>query len=159
MKGDSMKASFESMIDLAKEVSASIVESGQEHMPMLIVRARESVSVIGMPVPKEQFRGMMVHLLQSCAADAYVLVNEAWAAKLSPESPIVKELCDGDVAVHELHPDDREEIVIITAARNDKEIVCWHAVIDSDLGTGCRKLRSWDKMEGQLTGRMIVERW
>lgn len=157
-----MSTGLDKLVEFAKDASKAVVQSGQEHVPMLIVRAGEELTIVVVEVPKAVFRDAAIHLLRKLRADAYVLVNEGWRSNVAKDSPIVQDLVDGKVTVSQLHPDDRDEVLLVTAVENGGDIVCWNAMIEVDWlnDEECvRRLCPWERMGDIVTGRMVIERW
>lgn len=154
------------MIDLdqaiqsAKEQSKAIVESGEEHQPIMLALTPQGINpMLLRGIDKDRFKEVIGGLLRQLHAYAYIFINEAWAADLDKDSPLVQELLSGRKKISELPPDDRIESLMIMAAENGKSYRLWSAKI---LYTrdGDRYLGEWEEKKGEgPTGRLILREW
>lgn len=154
-----MKPTLDEMIEDVKKISRQIVEAGQEHVPIMIVRIGERLNGVQLiDLDKPNFQERISRMLRQLGADAYVFVHEAWEATLSKDSPWAKRVKSGEIRVSELPLDDRQEVVTVIACEKGKEVVCWMARIDVDR-EGQRSLRGWEKLPGVISGRLVLREW
>lgn len=150
---------LEETIEFTKKQAKAIVESGEEHRPIMLVFTPEGITpVLLKDVDKDIFKPVISEFLQQLRAYAYIFINEAWATKLSEDSPTVQRLLKGEISVSELPLDDRDEMLIITAAENGKSYRGWSAKIRYTR-EGKRYLGEWEEIRGISTGRLILKEW
>lgn len=148
------------VIELAKSQSKDIVESGQEHIPILLAMTPASViPVVLADMNKNKFKESMGDLLRCLCAEAYVCVHEArMTLPMEEDSPLQRQVLSGETAVSQLPPDDRAEVLIVAAAENGRSYRMLAARIDYTV-EGERRLGEWREMEGDFEGRMILREW
>lgn len=150
---------LDKVIDFAKEQSRAIVESGDEHVPVMIAISPDSVNIIALVnIDKDAFVSNVSRLLRELRAHAYVFINEAWGTRLLSNSPTLRRVLNGEITVSQLPPDDKEEILTVTAVENGRSFTCWSANVKYTRD-GSRYLGEWDKMGGIPTGRLILKEW
>lgn len=150
---------IEQVIQMTKDTSRGIVESGQEHKPILIMLAPTEVINTLIPwIEKENFKEVISQLLRHFHAYAYIFINEGWAAKLDNGSPLFQELLSGRKKVLELPLDDREEMLMIMAAENKKSYRMWTANIRYTHDDK-RYLGEWKEADNIGEGRMMLKEW
>jgi len=154
------KATIEQAIDFAKKQSKEIVESGEEHIPIMIALAPEDAGIIPLvDMDKDRFKEDVSVVLRLLDAYAYVFVNEAWVARLPKDSPTVQRVFNGEVKVSELPLDDRIEMLTVAAAENGKSYRMWSAKI-RHTPEGKRYLGEWEEMRGiPVMGRLVLKEW
>lgn len=147
-------------VSLAKQQSRSIVESGEEHIPLLLVLTPSGLGLVR-PVVKDKntFKSALTELLVMLSASAYVMIYGAWSTRIDKDSPLLDRILSGELAISELPLDDREEILTITAVDNGKSYRCWAAKISYDHDN--RHLGEWKEMpkDGAASGRMVLKEW
>lgn len=140
---------LDTLVNLAKEKSREIVESGQEHVPTALIYG-EGLSIVQILGDKEAFKAGFTALLKKLHAVRYVFITEAWMTEsLRP----LRE----DIRVRDLPMDDREEALFIVAVEKGHKVKMIYAII-ADTPSG-RKLGEFSNSGGQMTGRMVVEDW
>lgn len=151
---------LEEAIQLAKEQAKAIVESGEEHQPIMLVFTPQGISAMLLEgMDKDRFKQVIGGLLHHLHAHAYILIHEAWTANLDKNSPLVQELLSGRKKVSELPPDDKTETLMIMVAENGKSYRFWSAKIRYTRD-GDRYLDEWEEKKGENpTGRMILREW
>lgn len=146
-------------VDFAKKQSKEIVESGEEHIPIILALTPESANIIPLNgMDKDRFKEDICGVLRQLNAYAYVFINEAWVAKLPIDSPTVQRIFNGEVSISELPLDDRIEMLTVAAAENGKSYRMWSAKIRYTR-EGKRYLGEWEEMGGSPTGRLILREW
>lgn len=156
---ETKKPTIEQTIQMAKDTSRNIIESGQEHKPILIMLTPTEVinTLIGW-IEKENFKGVISQLLRYFHAYAYIFINEAWVAKLDKGSPLFQELLSGRKKISELPLDDKIEMLTITMAENGKSCRIWAANIRYTRDDK-RYLEEWKEADKVGEGRMILKEW
>lgn len=154
---------LEEVTNYVKKQARNIVESGEEHQPIMLALNSEgvnacSLATINEEIFKANFKQTMSKLLQMLNAYAYIFINEAWGAKLREDSPTAKRILSGETSVSKLPLDDREEILTIMVAENGKSFYCWSAKIRYT-PEGKRYLGEWEEMLGIIGGRLILKEW
>lgn len=150
---------LEETIEFAKDISKIIIESGEEHQPIMFIFTPTGTHVTQLVnVDKNLFKPAISMLLRQFHAYAYVFINEAWGAKLSKDSPLLPKLLSGEILVSDLPPDDKEEILTIMVAENEKSYHGYSAKIKYT-SEGKRYLGEWGEMKGIATGRLILKEW
>ena len=152
---------LEQAIQFTKEQAKKIVESGEEHQPILVALTRD----IAIPIPvsslmqnKDMFKPVVGELLRQLDAYTYIFINEAWVAKLDKDSPLVPKLFRGEISVSGLPLDDKTEILTIMVAENRKTYHIWFAEIKYTPDNK-RYLGEWEEMPGSPEGRLILKEW
>lgn len=154
-----METIIEEAIEFAKEQSKGIVESGEEHQPIMLALTPGGGCIIQMAqMNKDRFKQDIAAVLRQLGAYACIFINEAWAAKLSKDSPLVPKLLRGEIKVTDLPPDDKEEILAITVAENGKSYYGWSAKILYTTDDK-RLLGKWEELKGDAEGRLILKEW
>lgn len=146
------------LIGLAKENARRIVESGEEHIHIMLIINPEGVSIVNPIGDKDTFKPVMTAFLNMINASGYVQVVETWSARLTRDSPLVEKICSGEVKVSELPPDDRFEQILITAVENGISHCEWVSTIRYRPDGG-RYLDGWKMITGKTSGRMFLDRW
>lgn len=150
---------LEEITNLTKKQARAIVESGQEHQPIMLVFSPEGANIIHLvEIKKDKFKQAISTLLRKLNAYAYIFVNEAWGTKLAKDSPITKRLLNGEISVSELPLDDREEILTIMVAENGKSFNAWSAKIRYT-SEDKRYLGEWEEMGDIARGRLVLREW
>jgi len=150
---------LEEITNLTKGQARAIVESGEEHQPIMLALSSEGVNFIHLvEINKDRFKESISGLLRKLNAYAYVFVNEAWGTKLNKDSPIAKRILSGEISVSELPLDDKEEILTIMVAENGKSFYGWSAKIGYT-PEGKRYLKEWEKMGSSASGRLVLKEW
>jgi len=150
---------LEEAIQFAKDVSKTIIESGEEHRPILIAVTSAGIGLCPLsPVKKDLWRQTITALLRQLNAYAYVFISEAWTAELPKDSLTTQKLLRGEIKVSELPPDDRIERLLIIAAENGKSIRSWAAKIRYTRESE-RYLDEWKEADKVGEGRVIITEW
>jgi len=154
-----MMQTMEQTIQMAKDTSRYIIDSGEEHMPILIMFTSTEVVNAGISgMEKEDFKVVVSQLLRHFHAHAYIFINECWMTKLNMDSPLFQELESGRKQISDLPPDDREEVIVITATENGKSCRMWTANIQYTRDDK-RYLGEWKEMDSVGDGRMTLKEW
>lgn len=149
---------LEEATELAKSLSKAIVESGEEHQPIMIIITPSGINTMLLRgLDKNRFKQDIGGLLRQFHAYAYIFIDEAWSATISNDSPLIHKLFSGEISVSELPLDDRDEILTIVATENRKSYRCWTAKIKYTLDK--RYLGEWEEMEGAPEGQLILKEW
>lgn len=150
---------LEEITNFTKEQARAIVESGEEHQPIMLALSPEGVNLIRLvEINKDKFKQGIAELLRRLNAYAYIFVNEAWGVKLAKDSPTAKRILTGEISVSELPLDDREEILTVMVAENGKSFYGWSAKIGY-IPNGKRYLKEWEGMGDIVKGRLILKEW
>lgn len=154
-----MTRTLDESIEFAKEVAREIIESGEQHQPIMLTLTPQGRNIMLLSgIDKDEFQHNMATLLRQFNAYAYIYIDEAWVTNLPADCPTVQKLLRGDVTVSELPPDDKDEILMIMAAENGKSICSWMAKIRYTRDDK-RYLDEWEKMDKVGEGRMILRKW
>ena len=142
----------------AKEI---IEERGEEHFPIMFMFTPTELKIIGIELTdetKELYKPGITALLRHSDADAYITINEAWQHSTNGDTETSKRIMSGQTRVSELPLDDRQEILIIMAVKNN-EFAEMHSSIIVHTDDDRRLLCEWEKMDGVGDGRMIIKEW
>ncbi|GAI02440.1 unnamed protein product, partial [marine sediment metagenome] len=83
---------LEEITNFTKEQARAIVESGEEHQPIMLVLNSEGVNLVYLvEIKKDRFKQYITGLLRKLNAYAYIFVNEAWGTKLDKDSITAKD--------------------------------------------------------------------
>jgi len=150
---------LEKVVSFVMDKSRNIIDSGDTHEPIMLIITPESVHTVGLyNMNKDTFCDAMTDLFRQFHAYAYVFINEAWQAKIKKDSPLILKLNSGKITVQDLPPDDKEEILTITAVENGLSYRCYEANIKYTK-SGNRYLDKWKELKGNVTGRMVIKEW
>uniref|UniRef100_A0A6M3M4Z2 Uncharacterized protein n=1 Tax=viral metagenome TaxID=1070528 RepID=A0A6M3M4Z2_9ZZZZ len=156
---ETKEATLNKAIQETKAISRTIIESGQEHQPtLLILTPTEGINTLIGWVDKENFKEVVSQLLHHFHAYAYIFINEAWTAHVDKNSPLAQEIMSGRKKISELPLDDKDEILMIMAAENGKSYRSWAAKIRYTREDK-RYLDEWMEDEGVADGRMVLKEW
>jgi len=150
---------LDKMEQCAKESSKRIVESGDTHNPIMLVDTPMGLCVVGIGGLKDKFRTSIPPLLRKMRATGYVLIVEAWTTITPVGSDNARKILGGEMEVHELPPDDRDEAIIIISVEKGNRGKVMTAIIDNT--PNGRKLRQFRDLPGasRSMGRMAIEDW
>lgn len=151
---------LDNVIDLVKTISRKIIDSGKEHIPIMFMLTPEGICILHLHLDnKNYFKEIMTTTLQAANACAYVMVNEAWSARVNPNSLLADNLLAGKVQVSELPMDDKEEILLITVAKRKESYYSFKARIRYSCD-GKRYLDKWIRLpDCDATGKMVIKEW
>ena len=149
---------LEEMVSLAKEEAKEIIEVfGQEHEPILLMDTPDGFAVLRTTASSP----ILLDLLLKFNAYRYVFIAEAWMTRLLNDSPNLGRLERGELAVSQLPPDDRSEILQIIAQERGNPPTVYTYEIDN---TGQGRRLGQEKVfvnepDQRLGGWMILEDW
>lgn len=156
---ETKEQTLDQVIQMVKDKSRGIIESGEEHTQILIMLTPNgTINTLLTWVKKENFKEVVSQLLHHFHAYAYIFINEAWTAKLDKNSSLLQELMSGRKKVSELPLDDKTEILMIIAAENGKSCNMWSAKIRYT-PEDRRYLSEWELADGVGEGRMVLKEW
>jgi len=158
-----LEKSHEELIEMIKSKASLIVESGEEHQPMLFILSNDGKLVIcqiaGLTISaKKDWKFVIPEILRKFNATAYAQVFEAWVTDRSdPET--LRRLDSGEIGVVDLPPDDRSEQIMISFFENGKTPVVWIGKIQTYREH--RFIEKWEAMSdpSSFSGRMMVTEW
>lgn len=152
---------IEQVIQMAKNVSKDIVESGQKHIPVLVMITRNEVFNAMIPwLTNDNFKGVVGGLLLHFHAHAYIFVNEAWIIGGDKDSQLIRDVVSGKKKLPDIPLDDRSEALVIIAVENDKSYRMYEAKIRYT-GDDQRYLDEWEEQEVGfiLSGPTVLKKW
>lgn len=153
--------SLDEVIQIAKVGARQIVESDEQHEPILFAISEDDISIIQLEGNfRPRFKEVLGSILKQFHADSYVFVNEAWTATLPKDSPWTKKLLSGEITVSDLPLDDRQEVVMIIAVENSISVRMYQAVIRETVDER-RQLGDWNLLDNpdSFSGRMSLTSW
>lgn len=154
-----MSTELEEVVNLVKGKARGVVESGEECEPAMFVLIPGGIAIVALGrINKDKFRQAMSGLLQELNAYAYVFINEAWRAMLTKDSLAARRVLRSEISVSELPLDDREEILMVMVAENNKSFYTWSAKIGYTPESK-RYLEEWKKSEDIIGGRLVLKEW
>jgi len=148
------------VIDSVKENAHLIISSFEQHLLTVFAIDSGGVSIL-YPLldSQDDFKHCMTTILRQLNSYAYVMVSEAWIAKFKTESDILKSIMNGEMQIIDLPPDDRQEVLVITAVERRKYYRSWTANIEYSRENE-RYLDEWKEIVGKPTGgKMMLEDW
>lgn len=148
------------LVDGIKKRATEIIETlGQEHHMIAFIITPTHTIITGLScIPKNIFKQVFCALLQRLNAVAYIIVGETWQAEISKNSPLFDLISSGKMCVTDLPLDDRVERLVINCVLNGKPSYRWAANISTNRD-GERRICEWKKINAEMHGRMIIERW
>ena len=138
-------------------VKKIIEELNQEINPMLFITTQGKYTVVPLNADKDLWPYLIKGAIDIWGASEYILVTEAYQAKIKPESEFAKKLLSGEMAVKDLPADKREDIVSILYVLSTGKASMASAIIDTN-AEGKRSLRQWKTMK-DVTGRFVLTAW
>jgi len=146
--------------ELLRQQAAEIA-SHEEAAPVLFIIPKEGemeiVGIILTELAKATFQENVAALLRAKQAIAYCFVCEGWATR--PQSlETINRITSGDIAVSELPPDDRFEILIFNEVENGQPARIYQSEIKRGYNN-VRIVQPWTQLSGSHSGRMMVNQW
>ena len=84
--------------------------------------------------------------------------REEQKTRLQKGSPLIPKLDSGEILVSDLPPDDKCEVVMITAVENGESYRSWCANIQYT-SDDKRVLGEWKENPTDVVGRMVLKQW
>jgi len=151
---------IEQAVQLAKNISKGIVESGQKYGPMLVMITPNSIFNTMIPwLSNDNFKDVVGNLLLYFHAYAYIFINEAWTIEGGMDSQLMRDVISGKKKLPDIPLDDKCEVLAIVAVENNKSYCMYEARIryTSD---DQRYLDEWEKFEPKvLAGPTVLKKW
>ena len=149
------------LLEVAKRSAREIVESGEEHNAIMVVETPHALQVLRVLLTdhnKSSFAPAMTCYLRSQNALKYVFISEGWAVKAVADAPITRRLSRGEIRIMDLPPDDRTEILQITAhQRGEPPRLLTAPIRNTPQG---RLLGDFTEyVADQIGGRMLIKEW
>ena len=153
--------------DLAK-IARQVFERDGFHVPMIILYgAKDVVAILDLSKvihehPDDWKDAVTMTLTQFVkkepAIQALAFISEAWVYKSkNPKDHVVKQIMDGEIAISELKPEDRQEVISIAMSGRDGT---GYSVIIPIIRKGKKvTLGEADESNGVMAGRFGRDIW